>query len=1257
MSRSTADSEDQDFLDGVLDKALRSLSEHADIDIAELSAPRPELREEVARVVSLAREVALVRPPQLPEVDGYEILHEIGRGGMGVVYAARQLALDREVALKVLPAASLASSTARQRFLREARSLARVRHENVVPIYEVIETAELCAFSMELIRGPRLADFVAQHSSVAGRGTVASCRVALAVARALSVMHEHGLVHRDVKPSNVLLRENGEPVLSDFGLVHDERVALTRSGDFVGTTAFAAPEQLGGSTVGPAADIFGLGATLHCLLANAPPFAGDAPNQQLANIHRDKRKRLTELGVPRDVETIVAKCLESESRERYASAEELAEELTRLLELRPLRARPSGVVRRGVKAVRRNKRLLLAAGGGGVVVLAVMAFLAWFVYDRLTLPGRVADLIRVARFQLLEPSHEERVLLADRRQPPERASVFASSWLAALRSYDSALALNPHDEDLRIERAVVNLGRALIVGDSKVELTAVLRNRCPQTCDTYSSWAMGLAEFVNIEEASRQDRRSLGLLAFLVGRASTCHAAWAGLDLSYDQPDPLIDAAAGQMYLARGDPAKALPRLDRGLRAWPDAGFLAVAIADGAVRLGDLSLARNYLEVAQSLEHKDSFSTHKRVRADLLSLDDKPAEAREIYEWVLRHHRGVTARVHYSRLLEREGDLARAVELYLWLVENEPDASKYMDRFRVLAAKWWDSMSMVRLAATFVRRHTQRRWQASCRALPALIRTLSEDSSTPQRGSSSRQSHRALLEGNPYTMELMTMRISERFPDNALTRLTGTFLTGVCLGLDRLRRHRKPSSRVNCSWVQPGARAVLWISAILAGAASGQVQWKRLPTSSNPPARRYAASAFDEARGVFLLYGGVLAGATNPRAGDFWALRGSKWTQLMRNATPGTRGACAMCYIGGGRTLLFGGYRGTTPLGDTWLWDGTRWKQLTFPPNARPSPRWRVGLAFDSSRGKAVLFGGGALQGTKPIKLGDTWEFDAKTLKWGLVHRGGAGAPSSRDTHAFAYDRARKHVLLFGGIVGKAANAETWTWNGKAWRRHNVKGPAARYRAGITYDAVRCCVLLHGGLNSTGALGDVWEWTGAAWQQRTPPTAPAARHGHALGYDTVAKASVCFGGASPKVTGMFSGTWLYGPTAHASFDAFGQSCGRAKLEADCSLPWIGHSFSMRASPVPAGSVRLLLFGSQRLNVKIGSCSLLVAPVFIWPQISFSTTAQWSLPVPNDSKLITGKPLFLNQVLVFKQQGAGFVFSESTNAATAIVGTR
>ena len=272
-----------------------------------------------------------------------ELLEEIGRGGMGVVYRARQAGLDRIVAVKVLLRAKFAGPEERQRFHREAQTAGRLKHPGIVGIFDVGEDEGVPWFSMEYIGGKNLEQLVREHPMAARDAAGLTRRVADALHHA----HDHGVLHRDMKPSNILLDEDGSPRISDFGiarLVTAGAAELTRTGQMLGSPGYAAPEQAFGGQADVRTDVYGLGALLYHLLTGRPPFQGptlDAILVQLRDADPLSPRRLNP-AVPRDLETVCLKCLRKDPGQRYATARGVADDLARFLANEPIHARPPG---------------------------------------------------------------------------------------------------------------------------------------------------------------------------------------------------------------------------------------------------------------------------------------------------------------------------------------------------------------------------------------------------------------------------------------------------------------------------------------------------------------------------------------------------------------------------------------------------------------------------------------------------------------------------------------------------------------------------------------------------------------------------------------------------------------------------------------------------------------------------------------------------------------------------------------------------
>jgi serine/threonine-protein kinase len=270
--------------------------------------------------------------PGAPTVPGYELLKVLGRGGMGVVYLARQAGFDRLVALKMLLAGAHADAEQMDRFRREAEAVGRLRRPGIVEVFAFGESGGCPYFSLEYLEGGSLADRL-RAGPLPPRE---AAELVAALAEAVQYAHEQGVVHRDLKPANVLFTADGAPKIADFGLAKTlDGDTLTRTGAVLGTPGYMAPEQAGGRSqeIGPATDVHALGAILYECLTGRPPFQATTPMLTLVQVMNDVPMKPSQLqpGTPRDLEAICMKCLEKQPGRRYPSARALAEDLRRFL--------------------------------------------------------------------------------------------------------------------------------------------------------------------------------------------------------------------------------------------------------------------------------------------------------------------------------------------------------------------------------------------------------------------------------------------------------------------------------------------------------------------------------------------------------------------------------------------------------------------------------------------------------------------------------------------------------------------------------------------------------------------------------------------------------------------------------------------------------------------------------------------------------------------------------------------------------------
>ena len=324
----------------------------------------------------------------LGELGDYELLEEVGRGGQGVVFRARQKSLNRTVALKVISLGQWASKAHLKRFRREAEAAASLDHSGIVPIYEVGERDGSCYFSMKFIEGGQI-DEVGRRTSISLRQ---AAELIAKVARTVHYAHEHGILHRDIKPGNILLDQKGEPHLTDFGLARlvETESTVTRTLEVLGTPSYMAPEQAVGNNaaIGSVTDVYGLGAVLYQLLTGQPPFAGGTTYETIKLLldTKPRQPRLLNPKIDRDLSTICLKCLEKDPKRRYASSLALAEDLERWLKHEPIRARRTGAVTRGKKWLQRNPTVaaVMALSLALAAALGVIVWKSEFIRQPLT---------------------------------------------------------------------------------------------------------------------------------------------------------------------------------------------------------------------------------------------------------------------------------------------------------------------------------------------------------------------------------------------------------------------------------------------------------------------------------------------------------------------------------------------------------------------------------------------------------------------------------------------------------------------------------------------------------------------------------------------------------------------------------------------------------------------------------------------------------------------------------------------------------
>ncbi len=677
----------------MLDELLTRAADGRPFEAAQLCADRPELLAELEPVARLAKAVAVCRAETRPAVAGYELLDEIGRGGMGVVYLARQEALGRLVALKVLPAIGGEDGLGRSRFLREAEVLARIRHPGVVTIHDVRVDGEWCAYAMEYIDGANLATLAATATAapkgresealrerlgadagaLAAGPTVFFTRIAAAMARALEALHSAGVLHRDVKPSNILVRPDGSSVLVDFGLARaDQSPHATRSGQFVGTPLYAPPEQLqpGSRDLDARADVYALGATLFHCLARRPPFRG----RDVVEIARAQERgaapllRTLDPAIPRDLETVVAKALELAPEARYAGAADFALDLERVLRLDPVEARPPGPARRWLRTVRRHARAasIVAMSVAATLLLAV----AWF--TRELRPARenaaraaTADAVARAEALLLSPDLGWRVWHVD--QPAPRLPD-AAGWLAPERLHDAARELDA------------------VAGTSPLPPEAVLLRRAIRhVASQPAASTAGCGSWC--KELAAGSRRAHGDYHYLTGGFEQALELWRAAAPTEGE-SPFLDLVEGEVLRGREEWSLAYVSLQRAAARWPAETFIAMAVAEAALCMGNEREALRWRALAKA--------RGTLPRSNLLLFEAERARTHrdfDVARMLLARARakgagGVRFDLARARLGRASGDHVGRVEALRAVVEARPDWPHGMAALVDAVADW-----------------------------------------------------------------------------------------------------------------------------------------------------------------------------------------------------------------------------------------------------------------------------------------------------------------------------------------------------------------------------------------------------------------------------------------------------------------------------------------------------------------------------------------------------------------------------------------
>lgn len=669
------DPHDQELLIDYVRQALAAIDAGEEVDAVLMTAAHPHLARPLAEVLGLAADLPLLQAEAVRSdplagmvlADRYLLDTCRGRGAMGVVYSAQDRELQRTVAVKILDARLFRDEQAEQRFAREAQALATLRHEHVVTVFDRGRTPEgIHYLVMELLQGATLANLIeraAGHDDPCAAvsealGTPLAephwprlCATwAAAIAHGLAAAHAAGLVHRDVKPSNVFVRSDGRPVLLDFGIAaQDTGERLTATQTTLGTPWYMAPEQVRAtpSAAAPTLDVYALGATLYHLLAGRPPYEGDAAAVLAALPTRDPAPLAAQRqGLPRDLVAIVDQCIERNPAHRYESGAALARDLDAFLAHQPVTARPIGAFARRLRTWRRAPAR----------PIAILALLLLVVVAAVATPYYRAQ--RDAEFRQQKDALYATLpsVLAIEGWPDERTlTELAGEHRDAISLLDEILALDPEDLPVRLWRAALHLdlgdrrragddlqrladaagggylaalaqrylrADAAALGSMAVDTRELPEPRTPQECyvagfhELRAREQQGYAERADalLERASADylPARDLRLLS-LASRAETTPQPQrdALIDLLYDETVALEErygrqtartqAMRGVALILRKDYAGCVPCLERSLELRPERHGPHQNLGIAHLRMGDLDASQRHLDAALRL--------------------------------------------------------------------------------------------------------------------------------------------------------------------------------------------------------------------------------------------------------------------------------------------------------------------------------------------------------------------------------------------------------------------------------------------------------------------------------------------------------------------------------------------------------------------------------------------------------------------------------------------------------------------------------
>ncbi len=634
----------------------------------------------MAKTLTEAPEAAL---QSLPErgVPGYELLEEVGRGSMGVVYKARQNGVNRLVALKMILTSSHANREVLQRFTVEARVVASLQHPNIVQLFEINLESDRPYFSMELVQGGTLADRLGGCPQPSRQ----SAQMVLTLARAIHFAHQSGVIHRDLKPANILLAAQttrnshverliqemdllpteltlGIPKITDFGLAKEMHASggQTESGMILGTPSYMAPEQAEGKSrdVGPRADIYALGAIFYEMLTGRPPFAAESPMETILLLFQTEPVPPSHLQpkIPRDLETIALKCLQKDPQRRYDSAEELADDLQRYLSGEDILAKPAPLHEKAWKWMKRRPALATLAVAMLFAVAGFLGLLVWHQGDLQAQLGKALGDEREARQSQEEAGERERVA-----QSLDRLKEFLHSGEAALAAQDWNAARE------QLNRAFDQASSEPALADWQSRIEQLLRQASQQRQDherlaqftlRYNEALFQATLYTGADLASSlRETRTTVLEALALFGVDADSMAGPDVDSPYytDRQKAEITTACYELLFVLAD-AAIQPRPDQ----------------PGIDKKGQAEEALRILDLAKNLDAPTQAYHFRRARYLAQAGRGEDSEAERLHAELLKP---TTALDHFLLGQEqyRKGDFKQAIQAFESALQVQPD--------------------------------------------------------------------------------------------------------------------------------------------------------------------------------------------------------------------------------------------------------------------------------------------------------------------------------------------------------------------------------------------------------------------------------------------------------------------------------------------------------------------------------------------------------------------------------------------------------